>query len=113
MDNYIEVLDALLADWQKQKQKKKKGPGKQAQNDYLQAMESLITAEGFSPDAEKYLYDGFAFGGARAFWDFMKSQEDQAAALDLLYKGSRYQEDRHAHRRQHRYCGRGCQGAWS
>ena len=54
---------------------------------------SPVNSNQFSERAEKFLYDGFTYCGARPFAIYMKNSTDQIESLNCLYNGKLYGEN--------------------
>lgn len=82
MENYITKLEYLIS-------LKKKEPAKLERDDFENTWEKLVQETGFTPEAEKYLYNGLRFCSAKPFKDYMKTT-DMMGALRELYSGKLY-----------------------
>ena len=67
---------------------KKSDASKGTRKEYKAEISKLLQEEGFSENAEKYLWSGFSFCGAGAFFDFLNFQarENQPALVEKLLK---------------------------
>ena len=67
---------------------KKSDASKATREEFKNEMLSLLKEEGFSEQAEKYLWAGFSFCGAESLFDYLNSQtnEDQVKTIDELFK---------------------------
>lgn len=78
----IQTLNDLLL-----LKKKKKEPNKLDRAQFSSEWTNLVETEGFSSDAEYYLYNGFVFCGAKPLKDYMQKTGEPTAVLKDLYKG--------------------------
>lgn len=78
----FEKLDQLIAI------PKKSNASKATRKEYKAEISKLLKEEGFSENAEKYLWSGFSFCGAEPFFDFVNFQarENQLALVEKLLK---------------------------
>ena len=78
----FEKLDQLIAI------PKKSDASKATRKEYKAEISKLLKEEGFSENAEKYLWSGFSFCGAEPFFDFVNFQarENQLALVEKLLK---------------------------
>lgn len=78
----FEKLDQLIAI------PKKTDASKTTRKEYKAEISKLLKEEGFSENAEKYLWSGFSFCGAEPFFDFVNFQarENQPALVEKLLK---------------------------
>lgn len=67
---------------------KKSDASKATRKEFKNEILSLLQEEGFSENAEKYLWAGFSFCGAEPLFDYLKFQtkEDQVKIIDELFK---------------------------
>ena len=79
MENYTERLEYLV-------NLKKKEPNKLERDEFENAWTKYVKQEGFTSDAERYLYTGLRFCSAKPFKEYMKTQ-DMMDCLNSLYSG--------------------------
>ena len=67
---------------------KKSDASKATRKEFKNEILSLLQEEGFSENAEKYLWAGFSFCGAEPLFDYLNFQtkEDQVKIIDELFK---------------------------
>lgn len=87
MDKYIETLESLM---KAKKERKKKEPTIKDKEMFLKAWVNLATESGFTGRAEQFLYEGFAFCGAEAFYEYLINTEDPNATLAAMFNGKHY-----------------------
>lgn len=90
MEKHIGILDSLL---KAKKEKKKKEPTVKEKEAFCSAWLSLVGESGFTSRAERYLYEGFTFCGAKLFYEYLIQTEDQNATLATLFSGKYYGND--------------------
>ena len=78
----IQALNDLLS-----LKKKKKEPNKLDRAQFSSEWTNLVDAEGFSSNAEYYLYNGFVFCGAKPLKDYMQKAGEPTSVLKKLYRG--------------------------
>lgn len=79
MENYTERLEYLV-------NLKKKEPNKLERDEFENAWTKYVKQEGFTSNAERYLYTGLRFCSAKPFKEYMKTQ-DMMECLNSLYSG--------------------------
>lgn len=79
MENYTERLEYLV-------NLKKKEPNKLERDEFENAWTKYVKQDGFTSDAERYLYMGLRFCSAKPFKEYMKTQ-DMMECLNSLYRG--------------------------
>lgn len=84
--DYTSVLDTLL-------ENKKKNPNKEECDKYTRALASLIIAEGFSSNVEKYVYEGMGYCGAKPLYAYIMKQENPLDALNGVFKGKLFRKN--------------------
>lgn len=65
-------------------------PSGEKRERFKDAYRKLIAEEGFSEQAEVFLYSGYAYAGAEPFFEYMKGSASQVEALSQLKKGANY-----------------------
>lgn len=90
MSDLTKNLDNLLRE---RKESNKKEPSQSDKTSYTDNWMELVHQEGFSVDAEKYLYDGFWFCGSEAYYGYIKSSSIPTETLSSLFQGRYYGKD--------------------
>lgn len=74
---------------------KKTDASKATRREYKTEISKLLNEEGFSENAEKYLWSGFSFCGARPMFDYINShkKEIQLKIIDSLFKCRTYSKN--------------------
>lgn len=90
MSDLTKNLDNLLRE---RKESNKKEPSQSDKTSYTDNWMELVHQEGFSVDAEKYLYDGFWFCGTEAYYGYIKSSSIPTETLSSLFQGRYYGKD--------------------
>ncbi len=85
MDNYKEVLEYLI-----DLKKTKKEPNRIERDQFTEAWQCLVAAEGYSEQADSFLYNGFTYCGASVIKHYIKNSDDQVAALREVFSGKMY-----------------------
>jgi hypothetical protein len=85
MDNYNEVLEYLI-----ELKKIKKEPNRVERDQFTEAWQCLVEAEGYSEDAEAFLYNGFTYCGASVVKDYVKSSDNPVEAIRKIFCGKMY-----------------------
>ena len=90
MSDLTKNLDNLLRE---RKESNKKEPSQSDKTSYTDNWMELVRQEGFSVDAEKYLYNGFWFCGSEAYYGYIKSSSIPTEALSSFFQGRYYGKD--------------------
>lgn len=90
MSDIAKKLDNLLRE---RKESNKKEPSQSDKASYYDNWMELVCQEGFSTDAEKYLYDGFWFCGSEAYYAYIKNSNSPTESLCSLFSGRYYGKD--------------------
>ena len=85
MDNYKEVLEYLI-----ELKKTKKEPNRIERDQFTEAWQCLVAAEGYSDDADAYLYNGFTYCGATVIKHFVKASDNPVEAVRKVFSGKMY-----------------------
>lgn len=85
--NYVDTLDYLL---KLKSEKKKKDPSKIERDQFFAAWVKLAENEGFSERAERYLYNGLSYCGAKPFKQYLDQLENKEQGLQAFFTGKMY-----------------------
>lgn len=86
MENYRDVLEKIL------EKKKKSTPNQAETKEYTEIISKLLMQEGFTDEAERYLYDGFVICGAEPLKKFICASPEPKKALAAFFNGKKYGE---------------------
>lgn len=85
--NCVDTLDYLL---KLKSEKKKKDPSKIERDQFFAAWVKLAENEGFSERAERYLYNGLSYCGAKPFKHYLDQLENKEQGLQAFFTGKMY-----------------------
>lgn len=86
IDNNVATLEYLL----KVKSEKKKEPSKIERDQFHTAWVKVSVDEGYSERAERFLYNGVSYCGAKPFKGFIDQAENKEQALQSFFTGKMY-----------------------
>lgn len=83
----VDTLEYLL---KIKSEKKKKDPSKIERDQFYAAWVKLASSEGYSERAERYLYNGVSYCGAKPFKQYVDQLENKEQGLQLFFAGKMY-----------------------
>ena len=86
-NNCVDTLEYLL---KIKSEKKKKEPSRIERDEFCSAWVKLAVREGYSERAERYLYNGVSFGGAKPFKEYIDQIENKEQGLQSFFVGNMY-----------------------
>ena len=86
-NNCVDTLEYLL---KIKSEKKKKEPSKIERDQFCAAWVRLAASEGYSERAERYLYNGVSYCGAKPFKEYIDQLENKEQGLQSFFAGKMY-----------------------
>ncbi len=86
-NNCVDTLEYLL---KIKSEKKKKEPSKIERDQFCAAWVRLAAGEGYSERAERYLYNGVSYCGAKPFKEYIDQLENKEQGLQSFFAGKMY-----------------------
>lgn len=86
-NNCVDTLEYLL---KIKSEKKKKEPSKIERDQFCAAWVRLAVGEGYSERAERYLYNGVSYCGAKPFKEYIDQLENKEQGLQSFFAGKMY-----------------------
>ena len=86
-NNCVDTLEYLL---KIKSEKKKQEPSRIERDEFCSAWVKLAVREGYSERAERYLYNGVSFGGAKPFKEYIDQIENKEQGLQSFFAGKMY-----------------------
>ena len=83
----VDTLEYLL---KIKSEKKKKDPSKIERDQFCAAWTKLAASEGYSERAERYLYNGVSYCGAKPFKQYIDQLENKEQGLQSFFTGKMY-----------------------